>query len=149
LEALVREIEGAGGDAIHNSTNVAKREDVAALTALACDRYGKLDVFISNAGIGPISKLELLFTPLGEPPQLIRRAGSGASAVAAHASRIPAGTNPGDMPVTRYYRSHRRIEAIDQKSGHAMVVRDGGIGSSRFYGLMYLPPLTLIVCLPW
>jgi predicted dehydrogenase len=32
-----------------------------------------------------------LFTPLGEPPQLIRRAGSGASAVAAHASRIPAG----------------------------------------------------------
>ena len=33
----------------------------------------------------------LLFTPLGQPPQLIRRAGSGASAVAAHASRIPAG----------------------------------------------------------
>jgi predicted dehydrogenase len=33
----------------------------------------------------------LLFTPLGKPPQLIRRAGSGASAVAAHASRIPAG----------------------------------------------------------
>jgi predicted dehydrogenase len=31
----------------------------------------------------------LLFTPLGEPPQLSRRA--GASAVAAHASRIPAG----------------------------------------------------------
>ena len=58
LEALVREIEGAGGDAIYNGTNVAKREDVAALTALACDRYGKLDVFISNAGIGPISKLE-------------------------------------------------------------------------------------------
>lgn len=58
LEALVREIEGAGGDAIYNGTNVAKREDVAALTALACDRYGKLDVFISNAGIGPISRLE-------------------------------------------------------------------------------------------
>jgi NADP-dependent 3-hydroxy acid dehydrogenase YdfG len=58
LEALVREIKGAGGDAIHNGTNVAKREDVAALIALACDRYGKLDVLISNAGIGPISKLE-------------------------------------------------------------------------------------------
>jgi hypothetical protein len=33
----------------------------------------------------------LLFTPLGEPPQLIRRAGAAANAVAAHASRIPAG----------------------------------------------------------
>src|SRR3977135_4172213 len=58
LEALVREIEGAGGAAICSATNVAKRGDVAALTALACDRYGKLDVLISNAGIGPIFRLE-------------------------------------------------------------------------------------------
>ena len=33
----------------------------------------------------------LLLTPFGEPPRLIRRAGAGASSVAAHASRIPAG----------------------------------------------------------
>jgi predicted dehydrogenase len=33
----------------------------------------------------------LRFTRYGEPPQLIRRAGAGASAIAAHASRIPAG----------------------------------------------------------
>ncbi|WP_439598225.1 Gfo/Idh/MocA family protein [Falsiroseomonas sp.] len=33
----------------------------------------------------------LLHTPFGEPPRLIRRAGAGATAVAAHASRIPAG----------------------------------------------------------
>jgi predicted dehydrogenase len=33
----------------------------------------------------------LHFTPLGEPPRLIRRNGAGANAVAAHASRIPAG----------------------------------------------------------
>jgi hypothetical protein len=39
----------------------------------------------------------LLFTPLGEPPQLIRRAGSGANAVAAHASRIPAGHPEGHL----------------------------------------------------
>ena len=39
----------------------------------------------------------LLFTPLGEPPRLIRRAGAGASAVAAHASRIPAGHPVGDL----------------------------------------------------
>jgi len=33
----------------------------------------------------------LQFTPFGEPPRLIRRAGAGASPVAAHASRIPSG----------------------------------------------------------
>ncbi len=34
---------------------------------------------------------ELLHSPFGEPPRLIRRAGAGASAAAAHASRVPAG----------------------------------------------------------
>jgi predicted dehydrogenase len=33
----------------------------------------------------------LVFTPLGKPPQLIRRGAPGAGAVAAHATRIPAG----------------------------------------------------------
>jgi len=33
----------------------------------------------------------LLFTPYGEPPRLIRRAGAGSSPVAAHASRVPSG----------------------------------------------------------
>jgi NADP-dependent 3-hydroxy acid dehydrogenase YdfG len=60
LEAVVRDIERAGGVASHRRTDVAKREDVAALTALASDRHGKLDVLISNAGIGPISKLDEL-----------------------------------------------------------------------------------------
>ena len=60
LEAEVRDIERAGGVASHRRTDVARREDVAALTALASDRHGKLDVLISNAGIGPISKLDQL-----------------------------------------------------------------------------------------
>jgi predicted dehydrogenase len=34
---------------------------------------------------------QLFLSPLGEPPRLIRRAGAGADAAAAHASRIPAG----------------------------------------------------------
>lgn len=34
---------------------------------------------------------QLRLSPLGEPPRLIRRAGAGADATAAHASRIPAG----------------------------------------------------------
>jgi predicted dehydrogenase len=33
----------------------------------------------------------LNFTPLGEPPRLIRRNGAGATSVAGHASRVPAG----------------------------------------------------------
>jgi NADP-dependent 3-hydroxy acid dehydrogenase YdfG len=60
LEAVVRDIERAGGVASHRRTDVARREDVAALTALASDRHGKLDVLISNAGIGPISMLDQL-----------------------------------------------------------------------------------------
>ena len=34
---------------------------------------------------------QLLLSPLGEPPRLIRRAGAGVDGAAAHASRIPAG----------------------------------------------------------
>ncbi len=58
----------------------------------------------------------LLFTPFGAPPQLIRRAGAGASAVAAHASRIPAGHPEGYLEAfAQLYRDvaeqiHARIE---------------------------------------
>ena len=58
LEAIVREVQDSGGDAAHRRTDVSKRQDVVALIGLAADRYGKLDVLISNAGIGPISKFE-------------------------------------------------------------------------------------------
>jgi NADP-dependent 3-hydroxy acid dehydrogenase YdfG len=60
LEAVARDVENAGGVASYRRTDVAKRQDVAALTALATDRYGKLDVLINNAGIGPISRLDQL-----------------------------------------------------------------------------------------
>jgi NADP-dependent 3-hydroxy acid dehydrogenase YdfG len=58
LEAIVREVQDSGGDAARRRTDVSKRQDVIALIGLAADRYGKLDVLISNAGIGPISKFE-------------------------------------------------------------------------------------------
>jgi NADP-dependent 3-hydroxy acid dehydrogenase YdfG len=37
---------------------VRRRDDLAHLVTLACDRYGKLDVLVNNAGVGPISPLD-------------------------------------------------------------------------------------------
>ncbi|MFB6532422.1 SDR family oxidoreductase [Streptomyces noursei] len=58
LEALAARIETAGGDATWARTDVTRREDLAGLVKLARDRYGKLDVLVSNAGIGLISRLD-------------------------------------------------------------------------------------------
>ena len=60
LEAIVNEIRTSGGEATCRQTDVSNRDDMASLCGLASDRYGKLDVLISNAGIGPISKFEEL-----------------------------------------------------------------------------------------
>ena len=58
LSALAARIVAAGGDAAYAPTNVKRRDDVAALVTLACERYGKLDVFVNNAGVMPISPLD-------------------------------------------------------------------------------------------
>jgi NADP-dependent 3-hydroxy acid dehydrogenase YdfG len=60
LDDLVRRIEASGGTAVALPTDVARREDVAALVALAVDRHGRLDALVSNAGTMPISLLERL-----------------------------------------------------------------------------------------
>jgi NADP-dependent 3-hydroxy acid dehydrogenase YdfG len=60
LEDLARRIRERGGEAIHLAVDVTKRADLQALVALACDTYGRLDVLINNAGIGPISPMDEL-----------------------------------------------------------------------------------------
>ncbi|MEP6947906.1 MAG: SDR family oxidoreductase [Ginsengibacter sp.] len=60
LEALTAQIKKAGGDAICESIDVKKRNDLIKLVNLACEKYGKIDVFVNNAGIGPISPLDEL-----------------------------------------------------------------------------------------
>jgi NADP-dependent 3-hydroxy acid dehydrogenase YdfG len=50
LKALAKRITAAGAVAVYASTDVTQRDDVSALVNLACDQYGKIDVFINNAG---------------------------------------------------------------------------------------------------
>ncbi|WP_445149633.1 SDR family oxidoreductase [Baekduia sp. Peel2402] len=57
LRALAQRI---GPDATYRVTDVRRREDVAALVALARERHGRLDVLVNNAGVGPISRLDAL-----------------------------------------------------------------------------------------
>jgi NADP-dependent 3-hydroxy acid dehydrogenase YdfG len=60
LAALADQITVGGGTAAYRQTDVSRREDLAGLIGLAQERYGKLDVLINNAGIGPISLLDEL-----------------------------------------------------------------------------------------
>jgi NADP-dependent 3-hydroxy acid dehydrogenase YdfG len=58
LDTLAARIATSGGEATSARVDVRRRGDVADLVGLACERYGKLDVLVSNAGIGPISPLD-------------------------------------------------------------------------------------------
>ena len=57
LGALADRIAAAGGQAAHVSTDVTRRADLERLVALGCDRFGRLDVLVSNAGVMPIGPL--------------------------------------------------------------------------------------------
>jgi NADP-dependent 3-hydroxy acid dehydrogenase YdfG len=58
LEALAARIADLGGEAAYAPTDVRRRDDLTKLVGLACERYGKLDVLVNNAGVMPISPLD-------------------------------------------------------------------------------------------
>lgn len=60
LDELAARITASGGQATGLATDVKRRGDLVALVERACRHYGKLDVLISNAGVGPISLLDEL-----------------------------------------------------------------------------------------
>ena len=60
LRALAQEIEAAGGQAVYLSTDVTRRQDLQALVDTGVDRFGRVDVIINNAGIGPLSRFDEL-----------------------------------------------------------------------------------------
>ena len=58
LEVLAARIGKAGGEAAFAHTDVKKRADLSSLVELACERYGRLDVLVNNAGLGPLAPLD-------------------------------------------------------------------------------------------
>lgn len=60
LKVLADRIVAADGEAAYALTDVKKRQDLSNLVGLAIERYGKLDVLVSNAGVAPISLLDEL-----------------------------------------------------------------------------------------
>jgi len=59
-EERLRELVGRlPGPAAYRTTDVTRREDIEALARTALDRFGRLDAWVNNAGVMPLSLLEL------------------------------------------------------------------------------------------
>lgn len=54
LEDVAREIRRSGGTSLVVTTDVAKQTDIRNLARASVARYGKIDVWINNAGVGAI-----------------------------------------------------------------------------------------------
>ncbi len=59
LETLTQTIREAGGQAIYQSVDVTKRDQVQDLVNSAREHFGRVDVLINNAGIMPLANIEL------------------------------------------------------------------------------------------
>ena len=55
LKETVAEIKAAGGEARYIVTDVAKKDDVFAMSKIAVETYGRIDVLVNNAGTMPLA----------------------------------------------------------------------------------------------
>lgn len=69
LEALARDCEARGGQALVVTTDVSREEDVARLTQQTLDRFGKIDVWINLAAVSAFGTFEEI--PLADHHRLI------------------------------------------------------------------------------
>src|SRR6267142_1681798 len=60
---VAERIERNGGAAVAMPVDVTNRREVINLVAAATDRFGRLDVMVNNAGVGPVSYLERYSKP--------------------------------------------------------------------------------------
>jgi len=60
LQSLEAELNNQGGEVASCALDVTDRNSVAAFVKTACDRFGRLDAIVNNAGIMPLSPLEAL-----------------------------------------------------------------------------------------
>jgi short-subunit dehydrogenase len=69
LEELVRGCEAGGGQALAVETDVSRRGDVAKLADAALTAFGRIDVWVNNAGVGAVGRFEEV--PLEDHVQVI------------------------------------------------------------------------------
>lgn len=60
LEILCAQINSSGGSAHFQALDVTRLTDVQAFVDFALNLHGRVDVFVNNAGVMPLSKLEAL-----------------------------------------------------------------------------------------
>lgn len=69
IQELAREIFAAGGRALAVTTDVSRREDVERLGEQAVSHFGRIDVWINDAGVGALGRFEEV--PLSDHVQVI------------------------------------------------------------------------------
>ncbi|AUG75448.1 oxidoreductase [Kitasatospora sp. MMS16-BH015] len=131
LDALVARIAAAGGTATALPVDVTRRADLHRLTDTAVERYGRLDVLVSNAGtmaVSPFDELRQddwdamvathvtgLLNGIGAALPVFRRQGSGqfvtVGSTAAHVVKSPQGVYAATKTAVKVLMEGLRQEA--------------------------------------